>query len=368
MSRFTFDRRRRALLLALPCLLAGCAFPGTGLVGWAKSDAESVAAERQRRTPQPQSRARDGMAAPECFGRLLEAYRRDETAPLYVQSQKISDSTGLSHPLVGAELPTDLTDMLITSVSRIGRKTVYIPNDLDFRKNYAGAGARLSVRVPKVLIGGSITEFDRAIASTARGADLGVSFGKGKGKSEGSVGEKGAYTISRLTIDLNLADVASNTMVPGVYAANSMKVINETAEGNFDFAIFGNGLGFNSTNRYLQGRHDAIRLLVDFSVVQLLGRYLAVPYWRCLPESQADASVIERIERSYLANTRSVRVKWLQSTLRDYGHALPQSGVYDAATHAALEATARRLAIRRPLSLEDGKLFAELYVRIPVSA
>lgn len=358
--------RRRALLAMAPLALAGCAFNQAGMGAAVRSDTETLLRERSRELPRPEPQLTRYTEALERFGRLLEVYRNSTIAPLYVQSQTIGDATGLSHPLVGAELPTDITEILRTSVNRIGKKVVYVPYNPDYLTTYSRLGATMKLRVPNVLITGAITEFDRAIAAAARGADAGILFGRGKGSTDASAGRKAGYTISRLALDLNLQDVVEGTFFPGIQAANSIQVLNETGEGTFDFAIFGNGFGLNSNTRYLQGRHSAIRLLVDFSVVQLLGRHLAVPYWRCLPQAAADPAVMARVGRSFLACDTTTRVKWLQSTLRDYGFALAESGSFDIPTRSALESTIARLRLNRSANPHDGSLFAAVYSNIPV--
>jgi hypothetical protein len=284
----------------------------------------------------PQAMTTRYTSALEHFGRMLEVYRANSKSPLYVQSRGISDATGLSHPMAGAELPTDITEMVRSAVNRIGDKVVYVPFHPEYVMGHAQQGAHLQLTTPTVLITGAITEFDRALASAGRGADIGLLFGKGKGETDTSAQRKAISTVSRLSVDFNLVDFQTQTMVPRMQAINSMRVMNQTYEDAFDFAIYGNGFGLTSNTRYLQGRHNAIRLLVDLSVVQLLGRYFSLPYWRCLPNAQPDATVLQRVARNYLANDRPTQVKWLQETLRDYGYTLAATGVLDERTVSAV--------------------------------
>lgn len=81
----------------------------------------------------------------------MNAMRR--TAML-VTLAAIGDATGLSHPMVGAELLNDITEMVRSAVNRIGDRVVYVPFQPDYgrRSNccltrthwHAGSGYRRS--------------------------------------------------------------------------------------------------------------------------------------------------------------------------------------------------------------------------------
>lgn len=349
-----------AVGLALAAALAGCASPEQ-----MRSDARELLQERTANMARPQTLASEYTTALEAFGRLLAVYRGNGK-PIYVQTRSITDATGLSHPLVGSELPNDITEMIRSAVNRIGDGVIYVPFHPDYVLAHERQGARLQLTLPDVLITGAITEFDRALASAGKGLDATVIFGKGKGETDTSFNRKATATISRLTLDFNLVDFERQVMVPKMQAVNSMQVLNDTLENSFDFAIYGNGFGLTSNTRYLQGRHNAIRLLVDLSVLQLLGRYANVPYWRCIPGAAPDTGVLERVRRNYAANDRDKRVKWLRETLRDYGFPLAADGPLDTATKAALDILIEKFNWPRPTDHLDPQLFEHLFVNIPL--
>jgi hypothetical protein len=350
-----------AALAAAALSLGGCAS-----TRHTTAKADEVLSQHAAAMAAPQATTTRYTSALENFGRMLDVYRAAGKGPVYVQSRNIADATGLSHPMAGAELPPDITEMVRSAVNRIGDKVVYVPFHPDYVMGHAQQGATMTLTMPNVLITGAITEFDRALSSAGRGNDIGILFGKGKGETETSGQRKAVSTISRLSVDFNLVDFKSQTMVPRMQATNSMRVMNQTFDDAFDFAIYGNGFGITSNTRYLQGRHNAIRLLVDLSVVQLLGRYTNLPYWRCLPNAQPDAVVLERIARGYQAKDATTQVKWLQQTLRDYGYPLEANGVLDARTTAAVISVAGVLKVDPPKNPLDAGFFTQVYVNIPV--
>jgi hypothetical protein len=359
-------RRRVPLASLLLAALTAFGLGGCASIEGARADAKKNLVENSRAMAQPQRLATRYTAALEQFGRVLEVYRASAKSPLYVQTRSITDSTGLSHPLVGAELPTDITEMVRSAINRIGDRVVYVPFHPDYVMGHAQQGAKLQLTQPHVLITGAITEFDRALASAGRGNDAGIFFGKGRGETDAAASRRATSTISRLSVDFNLVDFQTQTMLPRVQTTNSMRVLNESFEDAYDFAIYGNGFGVNSNTRYLQGRHNAIRLLVDLSIVQLLGRHTNVPYWRCIPGAVPDPVVLERIRKGYLANDSATKVKWLQDTLKDYGFGLEVNGRMDTRTRAALESVVGMLKLQPPADLLDADLFTSVYVNIPV--
>jgi hypothetical protein len=244
-----------------------------------------------------------------------------------------------------------------------------VPFQPDYVAGHVQQGARIQLTLPNVLITGAITEFDRALASAGHGFDLGLLFGKGHGETDSSASRQAASTISRLSVDFNLMDFNTQTLLPRIQATNSMRVLNDSQQDAFDFAIYGNGFGLSSNTRYLQGRHNAIRLLVDMSMVQLLGRYLSLPYWRCLPNGVPDPVVLQRIAKGYGANDTAKRVRWMQESLRDYGFALELTGRLDARTVAALDSVMAMLKLPKPRDAKDRldvEVFTRVYVNVPV--
>ena len=249
----------RLVVTAAALGVGGCA--NIASTEQARADAKALLRERSQAMASPQALSTRYTESLEQFGRLLAVYRKNSKAPLYVQSRSIADATGLSHPLTGSELPADITEMVRSAVNRIGETVVYVPFQPDYVVAQAQQGARLRLTLPDVLITGAITEFDRALSNAGRGANLSLLFGGGRGETDSAAARKGTSTISRLSLDFNLVDFATQTMLPQVQATNSMRVLNETYEDSLDFAIYGNGFGLTTNTRYLHGRHNAVRLL-----------------------------------------------------------------------------------------------------------
>ncbi len=69
-----------------------------------------------------------------------------------------------------------------------------------------------------------------------------------------------------------------------------MKGENNTS---LNLVIEGNGLGVKSGFAKKDGIHAALRLLVEVSVLELVGRYCDVPYWRCIDGAPVNQKVVD---------------------------------------------------------------------------
>lgn len=359
-EKFSVRTARLIGVLSAYFLISGCA-----TTAHTQRDAKALLQQKSASTDAPHSTLTQYSKALDKFGTLLEVYRQSGKT-LYVQTRNISDATGLSHPLVGSELPHDITEMMRSAINRIGDRVVYVPFQPEYVLAHAQQGANLSLTLPDVLITGAITQFDRALASAGRANDADVTFGSGRGETDAAFERKATSTLSDLTLDLNLVDFTKQVMLPKMQAANTIRVLNETFEQSFDFAIYGSGFGVYGSTKYLQGRHGALRLLVELSVLELLGRYTATPYWRCVPNGKADVVVLKTLEKRYLAQDQATKVKWLKDTLNDYGFGLKENSALDDKTKRALDEIIAKFGFPRSQDYLDAQLFVNLYVNIPL--
>jgi len=78
-----------------------------------------------------------------------------------------------------------------------------------------------------------------------------------------------------------VSDVINNSS-----STNTVQVYQYGNDLSFGLSVDGNSIGYSSERSVVDARHKAIRLLVEWGVVEALGRYAYVPYWKCLPNSR----------------------------------------------------------------------------------
>ncbi len=275
------------------------------------------------------------------LGKMTEVYGKRAM----IQGKDIVDNTGTSKYGFG-EIPRDITEMTKSALNSIGGNVVYIPYNPVFMNNAAvtGYSSFQEKYIPDVVLSGGITEFDRGMETRERGTDFGVTtrpFNVNESWVPGdtisvdySQGSKGS--LARITLDFNLIDFRTMSGIGRMQTVNSINVYKALAEKELGFTIFGPTFGLKGTVKKVQGRHAAIRLLVQASVMQVVGKYLYIPYWRLLPGSQSDPVVTDKVRRDFNQLDARSKIREMQSLLFMKGFSVPIDGKLNAATMAAL--------------------------------
>ncbi len=336
-----------AILLALASLLVSCKQPTVAIPVEPPKAQETVYTNSLRR-----------------FGRLTKEFR---VGTLRVQTTQVQDETG-SSAATGAEIPFDITKMIMSAINGIGGSIVFIPYDPIYIKNQAALNmTTLEGKMkPDVVLNGGITEFDRALESGSSGIDFGGQFGAGKNSPGVDMGKQDRDSVSSITIDLNITDVETMAMVPRVQAVNTMRVFKAASDLDLGFSIFGASFGYKSSVKKIQGRHAAVRVLVDLSVLETLGKYLNLPYWKCVDQgAKPDPVVLENIRDQFAATDQPGRVRMIQNLLHIYGfRSLRSTGALDAETGAAIQAVSAAYGFSAA-SLDE-EFYENLFLNAPV--
>lgn len=230
-----------------------------------------------------------------------------------IQSKIIGNTAG------GDEIPYNLTNMVITSLSRLaGKKLVIAPYDPEYINNDAITGGRGSRILPNLIIAGSITEFDKDIEATEKDIDLDLLLDHGKPNTNLGYGYFNTKKMSRITLDLYLLDYKTHAVLPGVSITNTVNVLELKKGQDFGFAIYGSGIGIGGRIQHTHGFHRAVRNLVDYSILQLMGKYYNIPYWRALGLQQVDPDVLSSLVSSFTRKNDRKQVIIIQKLLNNY--------------------------------------------------
>lgn len=287
--------------------------------------------------------------------------------PLHMMVKNVADNTGSSFASQ-AEIPQDITEMLKSTLNSVGGKVVYIPYDPEFILNSANTGySGFDNKIaPNVVVSGGITEFDRGLETRGKNTDLGVE-GTVSGKEFGlDFSDQDKSSLARITLDFNLIDFKTLTGISQMQSINTIEVHKALAENSIAFSILGNTIGLKGTVKKVQGRHAAVRLLVQLSMIQVIGKYMNLPYWRLIPEQQSDPVVINRLLLSFTMLNRSAKARLIQKYLILNGYDVAITGRIDKATQVALSNYTGTSAQDAKPKI-DGKLYVALYSSVPIT-
>ena len=298
------------------------------------------------------------------LGKMSQVYGKR----VLIQGKDITDMTGLSQYGFG-EIPRDITEMTKSALNAIGGNVVYIPYNPVFINNqvvtgYSNFQGKL---IPDIVLSGGITEFDRGLETRGRNTDFGVTtkpFNVNESWVPGDYisvdyGQGDKDSLARITLDFNLLDFKTMSGVSRMQTVNTINVYKALAEKELGFTIFGPTFGLKGTVKKVQGRHAAIRLLVQTSVLQIIGKYLYLPYWKLIPNMPADPVVLERIRDDYRNLNDQDKVAEIQTILYLKGHNISVDGHYDARTQDAL--VSQRPGYDTSRGVRDPELYVELW-------
>lgn len=173
-------------------------------------------------------------------------------------------------------------DMLISAVSEMTKrsraiKLVAYGQDSNNVIGFLQQAERKSAYsvIPQFDIKGSISQFDESVAK--KDASFGVSLGEILNYGRANTG---AATI--LGIDLTILDTEDLSVVPGVTSRNGVVIFKQGKGVDADAQYRKFGINYSTALAKSEGNGQALRNLIELSVIELFGKLTNTPYWGCL--------------------------------------------------------------------------------------
>jgi hypothetical protein len=292
-----------------------------------------------------------------------------------IQCREVGDDTGTSYHS-GGEIPKKITLMVNSALNAIGGRVVYIPYWPDYFAGIQVSGYPTQDQklVPDVVLAGGITEFDRVLVALDRSRNLDIETKEISGAPDAFDGQTigidasqaDKWSEARIGVDFNLISFNAQFGIPKMQASNGITVYKGLKEGELGFTLFGPTIGLRGSVKKIQGRHAAVRLLVQFSVIQLVGRYLDLPYWKLVDGVAPDPVVLANLRNGYLGKDRAARILSLKRLLWLHGHPVAINDQLDLETRAALAKLDPAYDGKAdPVPLDT---FERVYLSVPVDA
>ncbi|MDD5435653.1 MAG: tetratricopeptide repeat protein [Nitrospira sp.] len=298
------------------------------------------------------------------FGLMMEIHR---SQPIKVMVKDITDKTGASVS-TGSEIQQNITEIVKSTLNSMGENVVFIEYDPEFvqamqQTGYSDFGDKL---IPDVVVTGAITEFDRALDSWDKGMDAGAEVDFAHVKKflpsqtvSAEISDQSTVNKARITIDFNLKDFKTLGGIPRMTIVNAIEVQKGQRKQEFGITLFGPTFGQKGSRKIVQGRHDAVRQVVQSGLIQLIGRYAAVPYWKVFGEDTVqDDVVMKSWLRGFPKLDDTTRISMMQEKLFLLGYDVNINGKVDDKTKAAFS------DFKSKNNLPGGSLNAETFLKI----
>lgn len=298
------------------------------------------------------------------MGEMLNKYA---FPPTVIQVKNTMNKTACQQ-----NLPIEITDMIKTALNEIGGNVEFADYDPKYEYHKHGSkytsygyNAVMKQYLPEVFISGAITECDENLDSKSSGASGYITVGGGTSMTDVDAGVDKTVNYSRLALDLHLIDYKTNKSIPRKQTELAVDVWDLQKGRNFGFAIYGCGMGIDGQRRVTQGKHNAVRSMVELSILQLIGRHLQIPYWICIPGTSQDPDVIGWMKRDFRELKLAERVGLIQHLLARCGYHVSMNGILDKATENSVRDF--RSNKKRGSEKIDENLYVDLMLYIPTS-
>ena len=223
---------------------------------------------------------------------------------IVVTSAGIPDATG--------KVNTGTKEMLITAISKMTLKSKAFDfidlhradDDLGNLFSMKGAGPTV---LPDYYIRGSITQMDDNALRDSKGGGIALPFL--------DLGYTKTQSYDLLSMDMSIGEAASRRILAETSTANTM-IINKAGKGGEAGGKLGKmGMSFNLDMSKSEGLGAATRTLVELSLIETLGRFTKVPYWKCLDISSTNPMMMDQARDWYDSASEKDRLTFYQKKL-----------------------------------------------------
>lgn len=223
---------------------------------------------------------------------------------IVITSAGIPDMTG--------KVSTGTKEMLITAISKMTLKSRAfdfidlhrMDDDLGKLFDLKGGGP---TNIPDFYIRGSITQMDDNAVRESKGGGIALPFL--------DLGYTKTQSYDLLSMDMSIGEAASRRILPETSTANTMIITKGGRGGEAGGKIGKMGMSFNLDLSKSEGVGAATRTLVELSLIETLGRFTKVPYWKCLDISSTNPMMMDQAREWYDAAPEKDRVLFYQKKL-----------------------------------------------------
>lgn len=282
-----------------------------------------------------------------CMDELFLAYGKNS---IIITSTGIPDQTG--------KVQAGTKEMLITAVAKMTVKS----NAFEFIDFHGGTDdlARLfdekgknQMLVPDYYIRGSITQMDDNAIRKNKGGGIAAAF------FDFSASSDLGYDL--ISMDMSIGNASSRKILPQTSTANTM-MITKTGKSTEGGGKLGKvGFSFNLDFSKSEGLGVTTRTLLELGLIETLGKFTQVPYWRCLDADITNPVIREQALETYSLLTEIERITFIQRKLG--GGMKRYSGPIDGKMNETLKESILKYQAQNGL-MADGKINFDLYANL----
>lgn len=223
---------------------------------------------------------------------------------IVITSAGIPDETG--------KVRTGTKEMLITAVSKMTIKSSAF-EFIDFHSQGDDLGNLFAMKggtptkLPDFYIRGSITQMDDNAVRNNKGFGISLPFlDLGFSKDD-------AFDL--ISMDMSVGDAASRRILPETSTSNTMIIAKSGRSGEAGGKVAKAGLSFNLDLSRTEGMGATTRTLIELGLIEALGKFTRVPYWKCLDIDSTNPTMMDQAREGFDSMKERDRVLFVQRKL-----------------------------------------------------
>lgn len=247
-----------------------------------------------------------------CMDEVFLAYGKKD---IVITSAGIPDETG--------KVRTGTKEMLITALAAMTTNSQafefidFHSGDNDLGRLFEARGDK-NRKLPNYYIRGSITQLDESVVRKTEGAGVSASS-ESSNESINPVslamGGSRDRAYDQVSMDMSIGDTATRRILAVTVTSNTMTMAKAGKAGEGGGKIGKMGLSFNLDRSLSEGLGAATRALLELSLIETLGKFTQVPYWRCLDTDITNPLILEQAKENYDLLKDKERVLFVQRKL-----------------------------------------------------
>lgn len=265
---------------------------------------------------------------------------------IVITSAGIPDETGKAR--VGSK------EMLITALSKMTLKSRAF-DFIDFHRAdddlglLFGAKGNAQAMMPDYYIRGSVTQMDDNAVRTNKGAGLALPF------LDLGVSKDQSYDV--ISMDMSVGEAATRRILPETSTSNTMILSKSGKSGEAGGKVMKMGLSFNLDISRSEGIGAASRTLIELGLIETLGKFTRVPYWRCLDADSTNPAMMSQAQEWFETAKAKDLVLFVQRKLAGMNR---YSGPLDGVMNDNLKSAIAEYQAAAGL-IADGRINFDLY-------
>jgi len=248
-------------------------------------------------------------------------------------------------------------EMMISAISKMTMKSNAF-EFIDLTAGMSGEGdlAKLfelkggdGTRVPDYYIRGAVTQMDDNAVRESKGAGFALPFlDLGYSKDQ-------AYDL--ISMDMSIGDASTRRILPETTTSNTMIITKGGRSGEAGGKIAKMGLSFSKDLSRTEGVGATYRTLIELGLIEALGKFTRVPYWKCLDIESTNPELLDQVREWYDVASDKDRMLFIQQKLAGMGrYKGPLNGAINDGLKAAIAEYQAYVGL-----IADGRVNFDLY-------